>query len=794
MEEKEILNNESYTAEDIQVLKGLEPVRKRPAMYIGSTGAQGLHHLVYEVLDNSIDEALAGYCDYIKVTINSDGSVTVEDNGRGIPVDIHPEEKRSALEVVMTVLHAGGKFDKKAYQVSGGLHGVGISVVNALSKQLIVEVRRDGKVWSQRYVRGVPKTKLKVIGETKKTGTKVTLWPDDDIFETVVFNYETIRNRLMELAFLTRGLKIEFWDDRVGKGEVFHYKGGIEEFVKYLNQNKQPLFKKPIYISGEIEDVKLEIAIQYNRSYNEKILSFVNNVNTIEGGTHLSGFKTGLTRAINSYIEKYNLNKGIKFEIKGDDFREGMTAVISVKVKEPQFEGQTKTKLGNSEVKGLVEKVVNEKLKFFLEENPSVAKLIIEKAINAARVREAARKAKELARRKTILNGASLPGKLADCQENDPSKSEIYIVEGESAGGSAKQGRDRRFQAILPLKGKIINIEKANIERVLENEEIKTIISALGTGVGKDNFDLEKLRYHKIIIMTDADVDGSHIRTLLLTFFFRQMKAIVEGGFLYIAQPPLFKVKRGKEERYLKDERELNQYLLARVEEEMTLKTSKGTTVKGTKLREITKSLILIRDYLEKLKKRKIDKRVVDIVLKVVIENVKHREEDIILEKIYRVLESEGFIVSFDEGMITIYLDDIGTSKKFRIDRDFVNSYLIDEMLSVDEFFKSKGDAPFTISIGQYKEEVEDREKLADKIMEVAQRGLYIQRYKGLGEMNPNQLWETTMDPYKRRLKRVTMEDALAADNLFSILMGNNVVPRRSFIEENALEVKNLDI
>ncbi len=794
MEEKEFLNNESYTAEDIQVLKGLEPVRKRPAMYIGSTGAQGLHHLVYEVLDNSIDEALAGYCDYIKVTINGDGSVTVEDNGRGIPVDIHPEEKKSALEVVMTVLHAGGKFDKKAYQVSGGLHGVGISVVNALSKQLIVEVRRDGKVWSQRYVRGVPKTKLKVIGETKRTGTKVTLWPDDDIFETVVFNYETIRNRLMELAFLTRGLKIEFWDDRVGKGEIFHYEGGIEEFVKYLNQNKQPLFKKPIYISGEIEDIKLEIAIQYNKSYNEKILSFVNNVNTVEGGTHLSGFKTGITRAINSYIEKYNLNKGIKFEIKGDDFREGMTAVISVKVKEPQFEGQTKTKLGNSEVKGLVEKVVNEKLRFFLEENPSVAKLIIEKAINAARVREAARKAKELARRKTVLNGASLPGKLADCQESDPSKSEIYIVEGESAGGSAKQGRDRRFQAILPLKGKIINIEKANIERVLENEEIKTIISALGTGVGKDNFDLEKLRYHKIIIMTDADVDGSHIRTLLLTFFFRQMKEIVEGGFLYIAQPPLFKVKRGKEEKYLKDERELNQYLLARIEEEMTLKTSKGYSIKGAKLKGIIRSLLLIRDYLENLKKRKIDKKVVDIVLRVVIENIRHREEEIILEKIFRVLESEGFIVSFDEGIITIYLNGIGASKKFRIDRDFVNSYIIDEMLSMEDFFKKRGGAPFTISIGQYSEEVEDKEKLADKIMEAAQRGLYIQRYKGLGEMNPNQLWETTMDPYRRRLKRVTMEDALTADNLFSILMGNNVVPRRSFIEENALEVKNLDI
>ncbi len=794
MEEREKEEKEEYSAEDIVVLKGLEPVRKRPAMYIGSTGVQGLHHLIYEVLDNSIDEALAGFCDHIKVRINDDGSVTVEDNGRGIPVDMHPEEGRSALEVVMTVLHAGGKFDKKAYQVSGGLHGVGISVVNALSKQLIVEVKRDGKVWVQKFRRGIPVSEVKPKGISKKTGTKVTLWPDDEIFEVTNFNYDTVKNRLMELAFLNRGLKIELFDERVGKSDTFQYKGGIEEFVKYLNRNKQPLFSKPIYFEGEKGDVKLEVAIQYNRSYTESVLSFVNNVNTVEGGTHLSGFKSGLTRAINSYMVKYNLNKGVKFDITGDDFREGITAVISVKVKEPQFEGQTKTKLGNSEVKGIVESIVNENLFDFLENNPQTAKRIITKAIDAARVRETTRKAKELARRKSVLNGANLPGKLADCQEKDPSKSEIYIVEGESAGGSAKQGRDRRFQAILPLKGKIINIEKANIERVLENEEIKTIISALGTGVGKESFDLERLRYHKVIIMTDADVDGSHIRTLLLTFFFRQMRELVENGFLYIAQPPLFKVKRGKDERYLKDERELTQYLLKRIEEEVRLFSSKGITIKGTRLKDFTKRMTIVREYLSKLSKRRIDKRVVEIVVEEIRERGNGRDSKEVFDSLFRKLDSEGFQVLVEEEGLLVVFDGGGEIRKFRIDKDFLNSYIVDEMISVENFMEKNGGSPFTIELGQYKEIVEKKEELAERLMEVAQRGLYIQRYKGLGEMNPNQLWETTMDPYKRRLKRVTMEDALAADNLFSILMGNNVVPRRSFIEENALEVKNLDI
>ena len=794
MEEREKEEKEEYSAEDIVVLKGLEPVRKRPAMYIGSTGVQGLHHLIYEVLDNSIDEALAGFCDHIKVRINDDGSVTVEDNGRGIPVDMHPEEGRSALEVVMTVLHAGGKFDKKAYQVSGGLHGVGISVVNALSKQLIVEVKRDGKVWVQKFRRGFPVSEVKPKGISKKTGTKVTLWPDDEIFEVTNFNYDTVKNRLMELAFLNRGLKIELFDERVGKSDTFQYKGGIEEFVKYLNRNKQPLFSKPIYFEGEKGDVKLEVAIQYNRSYTESVLSFVNNVNTVEGGTHLSGFKSGLTRAINSYMVKYNLNKGVKFDITGDDFREGITAVISVKVKEPQFEGQTKTKLGNSEVKGIVESIVNENLFDFLENNPQTAKRIITKAIDAARVRETTRKAKELARRKSVLNGANLPGKLADCQEKDPSKSEIYIVEGESAGGSAKQGRDRRFQAILPLKGKIINIEKANIERVLENEEIKTIISALGTGVGKESFDLERLRYHKVIIMTDADVDGSHIRTLLLTFFFRQMRELVENGFLYIAQPPLFKVKRGKDERYLKDERELTQYLLKRIEEEVRLFSSKGITIKGTRLKDFTKRMTIVREYLSKLSKRRIDKRVVEIVVEEIRERGNGRDSKEVFDSLFRKLDSEGFQVLVEEEGLLVVFDGGGEIRKFRIDKDFLNSYIVDEMISVENFMEKNGGSPFTIELGQYKEIVEKKEELAERLMEVAQRGLYIQRYKGLGEMNPNQLWETTMDPYKRRLKRVTMEDALAADNLFSILMGNNVVPRRSFIEENALEVKNLDI
>jgi DNA gyrase subunit B len=786
--------NEEYSAKDIVALKGLEPVRKRPAMYIGSTGTQGLHHLVYEVVDNSIDEALAGFCSKIKISINEDSSVTVEDNGRGIPVDIHPEEGKSALEVVMTVLHAGGKFDKKVYQVSGGLHGVGISVVNALSKKLIVEVSRDGKMWMQKYKRGIPVSEVKPIKNTNKTGTKVTLWPDDEIFENTDFQYETIKNRLMELAFLNKGIYIEFSDERTDKKEVFHYEGGIMEFVKYLNRNKQPLFSKPIYFFDSKDDTQVEIAIQYNKSFSENLLSYVNNINTIEGGSHLSGFRTGFTRALNYYMEKENLNKGNKFKVTGDDYREGITAVISLKVREPQFEGQTKTKLGNSDVEGIVSSIVYEKIQDFLESNPSIAKLIIKKAVEAARARDAAKKAKDLARRKSILNGSSLPGKLADCQEKDPSKSELFIVEGESAGGSAKQGRDRRFQAILPLKGKIINIEKASIEKVLANTEIKTMISAIGSGILKDDFDVEKLRYHKVIIMTDADVDGSHIRTLLLTFFFRNMKQLVESGFLYIAQPPLFKTKKGKEEKYFKDEKELNNFLLDRIEKDISLETTEGKFLKGNKLRKFVKLLISRDKYFERLKKRKIDEKIPKLIIDFVKDLSGRKKIEEIIENLSVLFENGGYFIDKRDSFFYILSEDGVESRRFKVDENFLESSILEDLVSIENTIDKIGGEPFKIHLGQTVINVFSINELGEKILELSKKGIYIQRYKGLGEMNPQQLWETTMDPINRRLKKVNLEDALAADNLFTMLMGNLVSPRRAFIEENALQVKNLDI
>jgi DNA gyrase subunit B len=628
-----------YGAEQIQVLKGLEAVRRRPAMYIGDTSVRGLHHLVYEVVDNSIDEVLAGYCDKISVIINKDESVTIIDNGRGIPVDIHPTEKRSALEVVMTTLHAGGKFDKKTYKVSGGLHGVGVSVVNALSEWCEVEVSRDGKIYFQRYQKGIPETKVKVIGKRKTTGTKTTFTPDEKIFKKAKFSFDIISERMRELAFLNKDLEIVITDERTEKKNVYKYKGGIIAFVEYLDQTRTPLHKKPIYIQGEKEDVTIEFAMEYNDSYIENIFSYVNNIHTIEGGSHLVGFKTALTRTLNNYAQKNNLLKNIDFSLTGEDVREGLTAVISAKVIEPQFEGQTKTKLGNSEVKGITESILGDGLAYFLEENPTVAKKIVEKCLTAARSREAARKARELTRRKSALDGSHLPGKLADCSIQDPSQCEIYLVEGDSAGGSAKQGRDRRFQAILPLKGKILNVEKARLDKILSNEEIRTIVTALGTGIGTDEFDPGKVRYNKIIIMTDADVDGSHIRTLLLTFFFRYMRGLIEKGYVYIAQPPLYRIHKGKEEYYAYDD--------------------------------------------------------------------------------------------------------------------------------------------------------EERDTVLDRL---GKNGAVIQRYKGLGEMNPDQLWRTTMDPEHRTILQVTIEEAYEADHIFSVLMGDQVEPRRKFIEENAKYVKNLDV
>lgn len=629
---------ESYGSEKITVLKGMEAVRRRPAMYIGDTGTRGLHHLVFEVVDNSVDEALAGACDHIQVTIHKNGSVSVLDNGRGIPVDIHKEQKKPAVEVVMTMLHAGGKFDNKAYAISGGLHGVGVSVVNALSEWLEVEVYRDGKIYHQRYERGQTKTELKVIGRTTNTGTKVTFLPDKEIFKNTNFSFDILSARLRELAFLNKGLAIDITDERTKKVHNFKYDGGIVSFVKFLDENKTPLHK-PIYVAKEGDGVQVEVALQYNDSFEDNIYSFANNINTVEGGTHLIGFKSALTRVINDYVKKNNLLKKEDFSLSGDDVREGLTAVVSVKVRQPQFEGQTKTKLGNSEVKGIVESLLGQELATFFEEHSSVANKICEKAILSARSREAARKARDLVRRKNALESSGLPGKLADCSLDDPKLCELYLVEGDSAGGSAKQGRDRKFQAILPLRGKILNVEKTRVDKMLANEEIRTIITAMGTGIGQDDFDPSKARYHKVIIMTDADVDGAHIRTLLLTFFFRHMKGLIENGYVYIAQPPLYRVAKGKEEHWVYSDEEL----------EKTLK---------------------------------------------------------------------------------------------RLGRDGVN----------------------------------------------------IQRYKGLGEMNPEQLWKTTMDPERRTLLQVTIEDAVEADQTFTVLMGDQVEPRRQFIEQNAKYVKNLDV
>jgi DNA gyrase subunit B len=629
-----------YTARGIQVLKGLEAVRKRPAMYIGGTGANGLHHLVYEVVDNSVDEALAGHCDNIEVTMNTDGSVSVVDNGRGIPVDMHPEQKRPAVEVVMTLLHAGGKFDKKSYQVSGGLHGVGVSVVNALSEWLEVEVHRDGNIWTQRYERGIP-SELQKVGATERTGTKVVFQPDAKIFDSTEFSFDILSKRLRELAFLNNGVRIYIEDLNSKKNHEFIYEGGIVEFVQHLDHNKTPLHPDPIYVKSAREGLHAEIALQYNDSYAENVFAFANNINTTEGGTHLVGFKAALTRVINNYAQKNNLLKNDKTQISGEDVREGLTAVISVKLAEPQFEGQTKTKLGNSEVKGLVESILSAGLSDFLEENPQVARRVVEKTLAAARSREAARKARELARRKSALDSTSLPGKLADCQSRNPDECEIFLVEGDSAGGTAKMGRDRVFQAILPLKGKILNVEKARLDKMLSNEEIRNIITALGVGIGAEEFDPKKLRYDKIVILADADVDGAHIRTLILTFFFRHMRPLVETGHLYIAQPPLYRLKKGKTVRY-----------------------------------------------------------------------------------------------AFSDEERDSQLQEFGHNGK----------------------------------------------------------GVYIQRYKGLGEMNADQLWETTMDPGNRVIRQVTLEDTIEAEEVFTVLMGEEVEPRRKFIEENAHEVMNLDV
>jgi len=787
-----------YSADNIKVLEGLTAVRKRPAMYIGSTSTMGLHHLVYEVVDNSIDEALAGYCDNVIVTINIDGSVTVEDNGRGIPVDWHTSENKSAAEVVMTVLHAGGKFDSDSYKVSGGLHGVGVSVVNALSSRLELEIRRNGRVYEQVYEKGVPVSDLKDVADTINKGTKITFWPDNSIFETVEYSFEILSKRLRELAFLNAGVHILISDDRFEKSQEFHYEGGISSFVEYLNRAKSAIHPNVIFFEGEKEGVYIEIAFQYNDGYDEKIFTFANNINTHEGGTHLVGFKAALTRTMNSYASSNNLMKNIKATVSGDDLREGMAAVISVKVPDPQFEGQTKTKLGNSEIKGFVETMLNEKLATYLEENPQIAKRILEKGIEAARAREAARKARDLTRRKGALDGLSLPGKLADCQEKDPALSEIYIVEGDSAGGSAKQGRDRSNQAILPLKGKILNVEKARFDKMLTSNEIRTLITAMGAGIGKEDFDVAKLRYHRVIIMTDADVDGSHIRTLLLTFFFRQMPELIERGYLYIAQPPLYKLKRGKKEIYLKDEELLLDYLLNLGVENCSVEINNGEKIiRGKQIIPTLKNIIEYNDLFEKLVHKGIKRELLDIFVQGKIQNGFGDLVDLspLVEKLQEAAPHADFTLFQKPARILFTMGSV----RARIDQnslDILSSHEYKLLLQAYRQIMNicQDEAVFITQEDKEPVDIKNRQELLNFFLDKAKKGQYIQRYKGLGEMNPDQLWETTMDPEKRVLLQVKIEDAISADEIFTVLMGDQVEPRREFIENNALNVSNLDI
>jgi DNA gyrase subunit B len=791
--------NSSYGAADIKVLEGLAAVRKRPAMYIGNTAFEGLHHLVYEVVDNSIDEALAEYCDFIDIKILGDNSVEVFDNGRGIPVDMHETEQVPALEVVMTKLHAGGKFDNKSYKVSGGLHGVGVSVVNALAEFLEVEVYRDGKIYFQRFERGDKATELKVIGETAKKGTKVHFKPDPDVFETLEFDFETLSRRMRELAFLTRGVKIQIADERTGKSKEFMYEGGIKSFVQYLNKTKAVLHPDPVYISGEKNNVMMEASFQYNDSYNEIICAFANNINTREGGSHLVGFKSALTRGINQYLGNSPLAKSFKEKLTGDDVREGLTAVVSVKLSNPQYEGQTKSKLGNSEVKGLMETLVNEGLSVFFEENPSVAKAIISKVIDAARAREAARKAKELARRKGVLADFSLPGKLADCQERDPERSEVFIVEGDSAGGSAKQGRDRRFQAILPLKGKILNVEKSRFDKMMSSDEIKTMIAALGTGIGDKEYDIQRLRYHKVIIMTDADVDGAHIRTLLLTFFFRQMPDLIEKGHLYVAQPPLYRVADGKKEQYVKDEETFNELIIRRIAEKERLLVAKKEDVSGQKLSVFLKNLIRYYDNVKELERRGYSEGFIEFIASCAVKDKDFYKTKESMEAFIQSLSDAGFDVRdlrLGEGGHYEFgvSDPKNGGHHFMIQWDFFVSPQLRRVMEIARQLKEYRGREFKLDGEADGKVISDWPTLLEELMSRGKSGLGIQRYKGLGEMNPAQLWDTTMDPEKRSLLRVRVEDVVEADEIFTILMGDKVEPRREFIYNNALEVKELDI
>ncbi|MBM4140266.1 MAG: DNA topoisomerase (ATP-hydrolyzing) subunit B [Nitrospira sp.] len=798
MEDK-VNENDSYTAEDIKILKGLDAVRKRPAMFIGSTGIEGLHHLVYEVVDNSVDESLAGFCKNVDVIIHHDGSCTVIDDGRGIPTDPHPgdPEGRSATEVALTELHAGGKFESKAYRISGGLHGVGVSVVNALSEWLDVEIRQNGNVYQQHYERGEPSVPLTLVGKTKRRGTKVTFKPDSEIFEVLDFSYDILSQRLRELAFLNRGLKINLSDERTEKKQVFLYSGGIVSFVEHLNKNKTPIHLKPVYISGEKEDVIVEIALQYNDGYTETIYTFANNINTKEGGTHLIGFKSALTRTVNIYAVSSGLLKDGKESLSGDDIREGLTTVINVKLLSPQFEGQTKMKLGNSEVKGIVESIVNEGLGTYFEENPSVVRKIVEKALQASRAREAARKARELTRRKGAFEDTGLPGKLADCSEKDPALSEIFIVEGDSAGGSAKQGRDRRTQAILPLRGKILNVEKARFDKMLSSEEIKVLITALGTGIGPDDFDISKIRYHKVILMTDADVDGAHIRTLLLTFFYRQMPQVIEKGYLYIAQPPLFKVKKGRTEKYIQNETEMQGMLFELASDDLEI-SIKGQALRGKALITHMKRLFRFERLIEWFEKRRKDPELLRFILSAGIN--KDTLKDIVkLEEFLRMIKEKDQSIAIgeiqlDEEHQTHGVEIRRHNYKLNLDTDFLTSPEFRELVNLYSIIRDLGEPPYKIQIKEGAREISASSELLDVVYETAKKGLTIQRYKGLGEMNPHQLWETTMDTEKRTLFQVNIQDSVQSDQIFTILMGDQVEPRREFITTHALEARNIDV
>jgi len=791
-----------YSAESIKVLKGLDAVRKRPAMYIGSTGSDGLHHLVYEVVDNSIDEALAGYCKNIDVLIHVDNSITVIDDGRGIPVELHKKEKKSAAEVVMTILHAGGKFDDKSYKVSGGLHGVGVSVVNALSKRLDLEIKRDGGIYVQSYERGAPLAKLKQVGKTKKTGTKITFWPDDEIFETTEYTFEILTQRLRELSFLNRGIRIAITDERVSQSHEFQYKGGIVEFVQFLNQNKEVLNPRPIFFESKKDDIIVELAFQYNAGYSETIFSFVNNINTHEGGTHLIGFKSALTRCLNSYAESHNLLKDLGAgSLGGDDAREGLCAVLSVKMRDPQFEGQTKTKLGNSEVKGIVESLVNEQLAAYLEENPTNAKRIILKALEAARARDAARKARDLARRKSVLESSSLPGKLADCQERDPALAEIFLVEGDSAGGSAKQGRDRRFQAILPLRGKILNVWKARQDKIFNNEEIGIMFAALGTNLGEAESSLEKLRYHKVIIMTDADVDGSHIQTLLMTFFYRHMKSLIEEGHLFLAQPPLYKIVRGKEVLYLKDERAYEKWVVKKISEDFKVRAKgKKDVTEGEKFRKIFLRIMQKKSYKEMFERKQFPIFILDLLIREGVSGLEFLQDKKAVKRLQSLLAANKDLhiemvqnEEYDAWELVVKFGVNGMSVTCKVDWSLLDSI---EYKALFKIYQELADftGPFEVLSDGETITVENELKLLEYLHEKGKKGVNIQRYKGLGEMAPEQLWTTTMNPENRALLRVSITDAVTADDVFNILMGDEVDRRREFIETNAARVTNLDI